>query len=450
MKSICGLHAGPFADRYANAQGPPTVYLGGLRACSGVPLMRWTPWILLLSLAAGPIWAADNRARPRAPTEEAISDAARAATANAVKKLFDEVAHQPLTADLTVGKYLKQIEGEAEFTKALQRADQIGGPRWVNNTCQVELEIPAIRVSYTLRQLATAHPRSSSLTPQQIERAIERWPQRAVGATGSSAVAGGLSEIRPRVGQRWAGVSEEARKKALEAANQSAAKRAIESVSLVTLTDSKTIGDGLAVPTVTQRVQAWLASRPVSNVDFRDDLEVEVTLAVDEHDFFDVMRSALSAQQDVAVPKEDQEWDRLERDFGAKLKPAVGRAKATLEKPAAPPKHAFEIPKKAPDWVNTPIDVVGESKGGDSKLKLRYARLADADAKSKLQSKIGSLKLDKDLTVDEAARQDPRVADAVARTIGRSLLYKTEYRSDGSVAVHVQADMRLFWDELRR
>jgi hypothetical protein len=409
--------------------------------------MRWTPWILLLMLAGGSLWAADNRPRARAPSEEAASDTVRAATANAVKKLYDEVAHLPLTADLSVGKYLKQIEGEAEFTKSLQRADQIGGPRWVNNTCQVELEIPAIRVSYALRQLAAAHPRSSSLTPAQIERAAERWPQRAIGATGSSAAAGGLSEIRPRVGERWAGVSEEARKRALEAANQSAARRAIESVSLVILTDSKTVGDGLAVPAVTQRVQTWLASRPVTSVDFRDDLEVEVTLAVDEHDFFDVMRTALSAQREVAVPKEDREWDRLERDFGAQLKPAVGRARAPSEK-SAPPKRTFEIPKKTPEWVDKPIDVVGESKAGGGKL--RNARLADADAKSKLQSQIGSLKLDKDLTVDQAARQDPRVADAVARTIARSVLYKTEYRSDGSVAVRVQADMQFFWDELRR
>jgi hypothetical protein len=64
--------------------------------------------------------------------------------------------------------------------------------------------------------------------------------------------------------------------------------------------------------------------------------------------------------------------------------------------------------------------------------------------------RIESLPLEKDLTVGEAARQDPRVADAIKRTVARSVPYKTQYRSDGSVAVYLQADMRVFWDELRQ
>src|SRR5690349_15025028 len=88
--------------------------------------------MLVAWLAAGPAWAADDVARPQV----------LAATKDAVSNLLDEVARVPLNVRLTVGDFLRQTRSTEEMVRVLQRAQQMGGPRWVDDhTCQIELQI---------------------------------------------------------------------------------------------------------------------------------------------------------------------------------------------------------------------------------------------------------------------------------------------------------------------
>src|SRR5689334_6563325 len=65
-----------------------------------------------------------------------------AATKDAVDNLLDEVSRVPLTSRLSVGEFLRQTRSTEEMVKVLQRAQQMGGARWLDDhTCQVELEI---------------------------------------------------------------------------------------------------------------------------------------------------------------------------------------------------------------------------------------------------------------------------------------------------------------------
>jgi hypothetical protein len=131
--------------------------------------------------------------------ENRRADTIRAATANAVRNLYDEVGRQPLGQNLTIKEYLKTLKAENDFLSTLQSAEQVGDPRWVkNHTVQVQLEIPATRVSFALRQMAAANPKKSPLTDNQIERAAQAWPQTVFGATGSAAGKG--ADLRPHPG----------------------------------------------------------------------------------------------------------------------------------------------------------------------------------------------------------------------------------------------------------
>jgi hypothetical protein len=58
------------------------------------------------------------------------------------------------------------------------------------------------------------------------------------------------------------------------------------------------------------------------------------------------------------------------------------------------------------------------------------------------------MQLTRQLSIGEAAKQDPRIADAVDRVLLRARIYKVEYRADGSVMVRMMIDSRDLWYEL--
>ncbi len=402
---------------------------------------------LLLSLLfwlATPILGADTTRRYAPQYDETSrSECVRAATSNAVRNLYEEVGRQQLTDNLSVRTYLRSMKMEDEFLKTLQSAEQVGDPRWVRSTCQVQLEIPATRVSYALRQFADANPRKSPISGVEIDRAARRWPQTVFGATGSAVGAG--ADIRPRRDSRWATVATDVRQRALDDAALDAAHRVMDSVKDIPLGDKKTVGDAFAEEAIGNRIRNWITSRPMSRVEFGENLDVEVALAAEPRDLFDVFHETLSSQH-YPLPSHPEDWRDIEKDFLTKAVPAVGRAHATEAK-ATPAVIVVHLPPHAPAWISKSIPVVGNSKQVGGKLKTQ--RAAERDAQTKLRDRIELLELDNNVTLGQAARQDPRVAAAISRTIDGISPHKIQYNADGSVTVYCDADLRDLWDELR-
>jgi len=219
----------------------------------------------------------------------------------------------------------------------------------------------------------------------------------------------------------------------------------MNSVKDIPLGNKKTVGDALADPKIANPVGTWLNSRPMSRVDFQDNLDVEVALAADPREFFDTFRQTVMAQNEPLIKNPD-DWRDIEKDFLAKTAAAVGRAHARDAKATAAV-NVVRIGPRPPTWINKSFTVVGTSAPVGGKLKT--ARAAERDAQAKLSERIESLELDNNLTVGQAARQDPRIAAAISRMIEHVTPYKYQYNSDGSVAVHCEADLRDLWDELR-
>lgn len=402
--------------------------------------MRRSLLLLLVLLFGNTLHAANE-------TERRPDDLIRAATTKAYANLNSQISSLPLTNDLTVSKYLQIMEAQEEFALELQRADQLGGPRWIDrNTCQIQIEIPTARIAQSLQRIAGSRPGRSPLTPAQISRATERWPHRMVSATGTSAAAIALREFRPRPGSPWNAVTDAAREQALRDANAAAVRSAMDSVAGIVLTNGQTIGAAFERPEIGRPIQEWLASRPVTRVDFRDDLQVELLLSVDEVEYFDVIRNQIAASSRANLPDNTEQWDRVRRDYAGKLRPAIGRAAAQ----AAPLPRAVTngLPSAPPEWVNEPITI--QSSADISGGKLKSAMRAEADARAKLRDRVASLQLEKDRTVADAARQDTRVAEALSRFVKSATIFKTEYRSDNTVVIHLGANPRDFWEDLRR
>jgi len=402
---------------------------------------------LLLSLLfwlATPILGAETTRRYAPQYDEAVrADTIRAATSNAVRNLYEEVGRQQLSDNLSVRAYLHSMKLEDDFVKTLQSAEQVGDPRWVNSTCQVQLEIPATRVSYALRQFADANPRKTPISGAEIDRASRRWPQAVFGATGSAVGTG--ADIRPRRDSRWAAVGADVRQRALDDAAVDAANRVMDSVKEIPLGDKKTVEDAIKDPQIKNSVRHWITSRPMTRVDFRDNLDVEVALAAEPKDFFDVFRVTL-ASNNYPLPAHPEDWRDIEKDFVSKAAPAVGRAHATEVK-AVPAMNVVNLPPHAPAWITKSISVEGNSPSVGGKLKT--ARAAERDAQAKLTERIESLELENNMTLGQAAKQDPRVAAAISRAVQQVTPRKIKYNPDGSVTVSCDADLRDLWEELR-
>ena len=424
--------------------------------------MRWWWLLLILVLLKGAAFGAEDAPRKAPQRSAAIAaDTVQAATNKAVANLYEQIAPLPLSAAETVGQYLKANNLEERFMDALRRADQIGGPRWIDEyTCQVRLEIPVARVTYALKQFAGAHPRTSP-APDQIERVSKGWPRQVIGATGSSTASVRLRDLRPPDGP-WKDVDDKVREAALEEARADAVERAMKTVAKVKINPQQTVHDAFQIPEIGKAIGDWLAARPVTEVDFdqrardaRQQLQVKVTLGVDELDYFEQVRAALENQKSIALPQSNEEWERFRQDFAAAFRPVVGRANAKVDAATrtGPNVKGF-LPRQrsAPEWVNDDFSVQGTATAGGASAaaKLKARQTAEANARAALRSRIESLPFDKDTTVGQTAKDDPRFDAAVRRAIDRTRPTKTDYRPDGTVVVHLTHDLRNLWDELRR
>ncbi len=361
-----------------------------------------------------------------------------AATADATRALQQEVSQTSIAPDLTVDALLEKTRGHDALLKALERAEQIGGPRWVDEqTCQIQLEIAGAKVVDALLAIVAANPDASPLPQPLIEQRLEEWKTRAFTATGVSTAASRVCEVRPQASNGvWSSVPDTQRRDALSKAKEDAITRVIDSVKPLELSTGKTVADVLSDPDRAEALQKWLAARPVTTVEFNDDLEVKVTLDIRAKDLLEALRGDSPAEEADAS---------LVETFQQKMASPIGGARAAVTMDRPPP--AVALPSEMPAWAGQSIEAEGAADAGESKLQV--ARSAEANALDKLRSRIDSLPLTADLTLAAAARRDARIGAAIQRAVRNARVSKTDYHDDGAVVVKVMLDLRDLWKELQ-
>src|SRR5688500_8836234 len=106
-----------------------------------------------------------------------------AATDTAVTALRESIAETSIGRNLTVKTLLDRTGGAETLTETLRRAQQIGGPRWIDEqTCQVRLEISGARVAKSLMQIAAANPKKSPISPEALAARLRDWDRRTFSA----------------------------------------------------------------------------------------------------------------------------------------------------------------------------------------------------------------------------------------------------------------------------
>ena len=373
-----------------------------------------------------------------------------AATANAVELLRAEVFAARITPDLSVQQFVERTAGRDPLMAALRRAEQIGGPRWVDDqTCMVQLELGGDRVAQALVEAARAAGDRSPIPATALERRLADWSARRFAATGTSIRAEAAADVRP-TDRAWARVGDEARSQALNAARETAIQQVIGAVRPVALSGDRTVGDMLTRHQVARdSFVEWLRGRPVTDVKFGEDLDVELKLAAPADEVFDAMLAACR-NVDANFPPE-QELTAARDEFRRRVSGATttGRAKVQVLEAPQPQNVVAAIPAQPPAWVFHQLDA--EARATFTTSRLRTKQAAEDKATEALRQRLLGMPMSGSTTVGDAVERMPVVREAVDRTMTSVRVYRVDYdESDGSVAVKVTLDPRDFWRQLPR
>lgn len=400
---------------------------------------------LMLSLPAEAFGRQDRR---RAQVQAAQGDA--------VASIVDQVCVAPLTPDITVGQFLETTGGEDRLRRAIEEnAELIGATRWPNpETCQVHLEVAGGELVQTLVEVAR-HQGDKSPVPAAVlgKRLEASWKGRTFSATGTSATPEAVERMRPgSENPIWLSVPEEERREAVRAAQRSAARRTMDGLNDIRLGDGKTLSDAMQVAAVRDALQGWVAKRPVTNIEFRDNGEVRLTVSAPGEELWLVLKDALAKQNEVPAPRDEAEWQRLRDDVVRRLRsPVGGRSTVTIDRRVElRPRVRVALPQQPPKWAGQDLNADGQAAAGAAAGgRLRLSHQARGEAIKDLRRQIEALPLGEGRTLGEAAAEDPEIAAAIDRSLLRARPHKVDWGDNGkSVSVRVGLDLRHLWQEL--
>lgn len=392
--------------------------------------MRATAGLLLIAFLATQAWG----------QEEARKDQVRAAQANAIASLRDEISRLTLARNLTVKDFLDRTSSWDELTQTLQRSEQVGGPRWIGpGACQVQLAIAGPRLARALVDIAAANPKTTPLPPEVLRRYLSTWEDRTFSATGSSSGAAEVVHFRPPA-DAWASVNDEARRQAVNAALGDAAQQSLQSISAVPLNGQQSVGDALRQDDVGKRMRDFWMSRPVTRVDYREDLTVEVALSAPPAEVADALKSALGDKA------QEADWARIRKELAGRMVAAVGRGRVEVQPQAVRPAAPLLLPDGAPQWVERQVSAEGTAKVSGSRL--RAARSAEQKAIEQLEAQVQALPLTAKQTVGEAAKVDANLRQRLSLVLALARTDRVDYAEDGTVSVRVSMELRDVWEAL--
>jgi hypothetical protein len=387
-----------------------------------------------------------------APASLAWADAANpqpqvaAAMASAVDHLASDIQAEPITSSLNVKTFLDRTNSLSRLTTVLQQAQQIGGPRWIDDqTCQVQVDISADVVRHQLQQIAIDNPKTTPIAPDELAGDLKSWDSRAFSATGTSTQR--IDLIRPPASSLpWRDANEQEILQGVTLARQDAVNMVLNSIAPIPLTNGASIGDALAIPNIGQAMAQWVGQQPITVVDFRDDRTVQVTLSVSSSQLCENLKANLTWQTAIPLPADEKDWSAIAAAISQHVVAAVGQSPPSNIPAQATQPAEMDWSGQPPDWVYHQLDAVGN---GTAQTQLLSARAAQLAASNNLRRQIEELPMPNNQTLKNIADQDPRISAAIDRALTRTAhVYSIDYQPDGSVTVRISLDLQDLWEAI--
>ncbi len=395
-----------------------------LTLCCADCLMDSRPWvggpvktmkslilILVLLLLAPVTWG-------QTPVDSAAK--VEAARANAMAGLHRQVYQANITPDLTVRQFIKLAGGQLILQRALDKAAQIGAPRWVDGQlCQVRLQVSGLRLAGALQEIASNTPDLSPIPPTLLQSELLDWKYRTFSATGVNFSPDNAGPLAP----------------VIQAARADATQRLVDHLLPIRLSENRTIDQSLSDDHRRQLMQ-WLNDRPVAEVEVTTDRTLTLRLAVSADALAETVGKLLSPGVDAAA------YAGIARQIGAEVADVRGTAALQLAATTVPKWR----PPEAPDWANDELEAEGFSRRLESKL--RTARAAETDGLARLREKVLKLQVGGNVSLAEVTKEYADAAEAINRATLRTRVVSTDYHPDGSVTVRISLRLGGVWDAL--
>lgn len=371
-----------------------------------------------------------------------------AAKSDALESLKRQIIVSHISSDLTVADLIGKVGGEAELERTLASAEELGGPRWLGDQAvQVRLSIDGSRIAKLLLKLVQSHPRQSPIGAELLQRQLKWWSDRIFSATGTSTGASDVARLRPPLADRaWWNVADADRRRALISAREHAVDGVLQKVGEVQLAQGQKLASALSDPAVAGPLREWLGSQPVKDVQFNDDMTIKLTLSDLAPGLWPVLRSALGKQHSAPLPSTEADWNRLHQQVATGVASPSGVGVVQSPGQGGPAPQADSLPAEPPAWSKEQIEAEATSPQDGSPL--HTARRAEAMAVEKLRDQINRLPFTPGATVGVVAGKDPRIEQAIAKSVGRARPSQVDYGPKGSVTVHVVLRLSDLWASL--
>lgn len=148
----------------------------GLALLGGVASGQTRPVSAVPASATSPVDKAALR-------EKLVADAVE----DAVDSLMSDVGRQPIFGRVTVRDLLVRTDSFDTFLATLRDADQIGGPRWLDeNTVQVRLAVTGPILATSLITIANDAKDRSPVKPDELSPLLAAWAGKTFSAVGVS------------------------------------------------------------------------------------------------------------------------------------------------------------------------------------------------------------------------------------------------------------------------
>lgn len=373
-----------------------------------------------------------------------------AAISEALDSLHREIASIPFGKDFTAGALVERTNSQDQIDALCQKAEQIGGARWLDDqTVEVRMELSGDAVEAVLQTIAEQHTNLLPMPLHQVREELKRDVAHHIfAATGASTAGRAADRLRPDLAQTaWRNVSDADRRGAIDAARGNAIQRVMDSLREVEWDyGKKRLANVISTRAASTELGEWLASRPITRIEFRDDLEVRISLAASFRDLWPVLKGMVA--QSPLAPKDAKEWEALHRQAERRVQPAVG---AAVVRGAPAPVVTIALPANPPAWSLESLAADAAARPVDNS-KLKTARVAEAAAVQSLSSQINGLPLFRNLTVGAAASKDVHIAAAISRALEQARIARVEYDTPapGAVRVQMTLDLQILWRELTR
>ncbi|MFP4106217.1 MAG: hypothetical protein ACLFVU_09020 [Phycisphaerae bacterium] len=401
--------------------------------------------------------------------------AARAARADAIRKLAERIKGLKITSSTTVKDFVTESDDIQTSLRAfLSGMKEVGKPKHLEDgTCELTMEVTLEEVVFHLKQIRKTVYKGDKFRTIDFDQITTQNKIKTIRVLGMGAQpeafteqplvpsqpgASTFSRLGSSARRYWARhCSGRGRLMAERAARVDAMRRLAERIKGVRVTSQTTVKDFVAESDdVNVDMRTFLRGAKEIGVRYHDDeLIVEVEMQVTLRTVFAALETWAKTHYkgDKAVVREMENVtvktkDTVIKETGMGVPPEKYLKDATQEMV-----EVTMLAKKAPNWATADLTVTGEAALDDAdtnkaRAKLMAYRAAELDARRKLAERIQGLEIASSTSVQDFVAQSDQIQTAMLTFQQGAYVVdgSRELSDDGTAQVKVTIELKPLWN----